>query len=79
MVRYGKNWKLAGTALAGLTYEWHLVRMDRKGNPVSMQKLGDGPDMAVGIPFNPAAYRLYLTAARGNSVVTTTASLNTPL
>ncbi len=79
VVRYGKNWKLAEAALAGLTYEWHLVRMDRKGNPVSMQKLGDGPDMGVDIPFNPAAYRLYLTAARGNSVVTTTASLNTPL
>ncbi|RPE14260.1 glycosyltransferase [Chitinophaga lutea] len=79
VVRYGKNWKLAGAALAGLTYEWHLVRMDRKGKPIAMQKLGEGPDMAVDIPFNPAAYRLYLTAARGNRVVTATASLHTPL
>lgn len=79
LVRYGERWKLAASAMPGLRYEWHLVRMNRKGDAVMIKKLGEGPDITVNVPFNPAAYLLRLSAVRGNSVVVATTRLNTPL
>ncbi|WP_346318412.1 glycosyltransferase family 2 protein [Chitinophaga sp. YIM B06452] len=79
VVRHGENWRLAAEAGSSLRYEWHLVRKDRRGETVMMKRLGEGPDIALDVPFNPSAYRLYLTAARGRSVVTATVTLNTPL
>lgn len=79
LVRYGGSWKLATAAATGLNYEWHLVRMDRRGYAVAMKRLGEGPEITVEIPFNPSAYRLYLVAGRGHRVVTVRSLLNTPL
>lgn len=79
VVLQGENWKLAAGVKSPLRYEWHLVRTDRKGEAVMMKRLGEGPEITLDVPFNPSAYRLYLTAAQGHSVATAAVTLNTPL
>ncbi len=71
------NWQYATEG--DLVFEWSLIRLDRKGKAVRKQRLGTGAVMKVEIPFNPAAYRLHVTAAKGNDVSVAGVTLNTPL
>lgn len=72
------EWALAN-ARDSLKFEWHLVKDDGKGRFVFLKSLGAGPDVTVSIPEDPAMYRLYLQAVKGNSVIAAQSPLNTPL
>lgn len=73
------EWQLPASAGKNLRFEWHLVKTDRYGNPVFLDKLGTGPSLTVNIPENPDHYRLYLQVVSGIQVKSVLSTLNTPL
>ncbi|WP_198652186.1 glycosyltransferase [Chitinophaga deserti] len=77
LIRENNEWHYAGGG--DLEFEWSLIRLDRKGKPIRRDLLGKGTVMKVEIPFNPAAYRLHVTAVKGRDVSVAAATLNTPL
>ncbi|WP_423737348.1 glycosyltransferase family 2 protein [Chitinophaga caseinilytica] len=71
------NWRYAVDG--DVTFEWVLVRLNREGKAVRKERLGKGAVMKVEIPFNPAAYRLHVSAAKGSDVSVAAVTLNTPI
>ncbi|WP_164714072.1 hypothetical protein [Chitinophaga rhizosphaerae] len=55
------------------------MRLNREGKAVRKERLGKGAVMKVEIPFNPAAYRLQVSAAKGSDVSVAVVTLNTPI
>ncbi|WP_298707883.1 hypothetical protein, partial [Chitinophaga sp.] len=77
LLRENGNWQYAGDG--EIAFEWSLVRLDRQGKTIRRSKLGTGAVIRVEIPFNPASYRLQVSAARGGEVSVAMSTLNTPL
>lgn len=75
-----QQWKLAKTLpFSDILFEWYLVRTDEWGNPVTMERAGNGPELEITIPPGASRYRLYLVATRGKEVSTAYSRLNIPL
>jgi len=72
-------WKLFNANEKGIRFEWYLVRVDRYGNTMFMNKVGDQPYIELKIPQNPKYYRLYVEAISGEDVKVANTTLNTPL
>jgi len=62
-----------------IRFEWYLVRQDRYGNTMFMNKVGNQPYIELKIPSNPQYYRLYVEAISGDEVRMANTTLNTPL
>ncbi|MGN6264711.1 MAG: glycosyltransferase [Ginsengibacter sp.] len=72
-------WKLFDANEKGIRFEWYLVRVDRYGNTMFMNKIGNEPHIELKIPPNPQYYRLYVEAVSGEDVKVAYTTLNTPL
>jgi cellulose synthase/poly-beta-1,6-N-acetylglucosamine synthase-like glycosyltransferase len=72
-------WKLINDDKKDIRFEWYLVRQDRYGNTMFMNKVGDQPYIELKIPSNPQYYRLYVEAVSGEEVRMANTTLNTPL
>ncbi|MGN6340020.1 MAG: glycosyltransferase [Ginsengibacter sp.] len=72
-------WKLFNANEKDIRFEWYLVRVDRYGNTMFMNKIGNKPHIELKIPPNPQYYRLYVEAVSGEDVKVATTTLNTPL
>lgn len=73
------EWALADSVASPPEFEWYLLKTDGYGNTIFLKELGKGASITVTIPDNPAYYRLYVEAVKGNDVTTAQSTLNTPL
>ncbi len=73
-------WKLFSDDEKNIKFEWYLVRLDRYGNTMFINQVGNNePYIELKIPFNPQYYRLYVEAISGEDVKMANTTLNTPL
>ena len=72
------QWELAREQQE-LHFKWELVRQDKYGNPLEVKPLGEGPDMTIIVPENPARYKINLYGIRGSQVKLVQSKLNIPL
>ena len=73
------TWKLFDYDNNRIKFEWYLVRTDRFGNTMFMNRISDQPYVALTIPPDPQFYKLYVEAVSGEDVKTAITTLNTPL
>lgn len=73
-----EEWKILADS-KDLKFRWNLVRNDRYGNPVRMKRVGEGAQLTLTIPPNPARYQLYLYVIKGKQVQIIISDLNIPL
>ncbi|MGN7722957.1 glycosyltransferase [Chitinophaga sp. 22620] len=78
LVKEGSGWAFANNMHTGLRYEWYLVKTDRYGYPIFIEKAGEGPSITLDVPGNALQYRLYLEAVKDSSVSTSMNTLHTP-
>lgn len=71
-------WKLFNDDEKNIKFEWYLVRVDRYGNTMFMNKLGNHQYVELKIPPNPQYYKLYLEAISGDDAKMINTTLNTP-
>jgi len=62
-----------------IRFEWYLVRVDRYGNTMFMNRVSNERYLELKIPPNPQYYRLYVEAISGQDVKMINTTLNTPL
>lgn len=79
LVEKNDEWQLVDSARAHLKFHWYLIKTDNFGNGISTKDIGKGKSITFRVTDDPSAYKLYLTAIRGNVITTTLSTLNTPL
>src|SRR6185312_7468722 len=72
-------WKLFNGDEMNIRFEWYLVRVDRYGNTMFMNRVSNERYLELKIPPNPQSYRLYVEAISGQDVKMINTTLNTPL
>ena len=73
------TWKLFNDGEKNIRFEWYLVRIDRYGNAMFMNRVGNNQYFELKIPQNPQYYRLYVEAISGEDVKVVNTTLNIPL
>ena len=73
------RWLPFSQDVAGIRFEWWLVRIDQYGNTMFIKKAGEGNSVKLFMPKGPNYYQLYVEAITGEEVKMVHASLNTPL
>ncbi|HTE12093.1 MAG TPA: hypothetical protein VK645_14010, partial [Chitinophagaceae bacterium] len=73
------RWLPFSQDMAGIRFEWYLVRIDQYGNTMFIKKAGEGTSVKLFMPKDPNYYQLYVEAITGGEVKMVHASLNTPL
>jgi len=71
-------WRLFNDNEKNIKFEWYLVRIDRYGNTMFMDKVGNHQYVELKIPPNPEYYKLYLEAISGDDAKMVNTTLNTP-
>jgi hypothetical protein len=71
-------WKLFDDDQKNIKFEWYLVRVDRYGNTMFMNKVGNHQYVELKIPPNPQYYKLYVEAISGDDAKMVNTTLNTP-
>jgi len=71
-------WRLFNDDEKNIKFEWYLVRIDRYGNTMFMDKVGNHQYVELKIPPNPEYYKLYLEAIWGDDAKMVNTTLNTP-
>jgi cellulose synthase/poly-beta-1,6-N-acetylglucosamine synthase-like glycosyltransferase len=79
LVKIDGTWTIPGTTYDNMKFEWHLIKTDKYGNGIFMNDLGEGSKVSFSIPEDPSTYKLYLVGIKGNNVITSQSTLNTPL
>jgi cellulose synthase/poly-beta-1,6-N-acetylglucosamine synthase-like glycosyltransferase/beta-mannanase len=79
LIRPDGQWTMASSRPSTMKFEWYLVKTDEEGNPMLMERLGEGASVTLRIPETPASCRLYLIGSAGNDAVTHYSMLHTPL
>jgi cellulose synthase (UDP-forming) len=79
LVKIDGNWIIPDATYDNMRFEWHLVKTDKYGNGIFMNDLGEGSKVSFSIPEDPSTYKLYLVGIKGNNVITSQSTLNTPL
>jgi hypothetical protein len=71
-------WKLFDDDQKNVKFEWYLVRVDRYGNTMFMNKVGNHQYVELKIPPNPQYYKLYVEAISGDDAKMVNTTLSTP-
>lgn len=72
-------WGLFNDQVAGIQFEWYLVRTDQYGNTMFIKKAGEGSTLNLKIPNDPQYYKLYAEVIIGDKVKMLNTTLNTKL
>jgi hypothetical protein len=76
--RNSNIWKLFNDDERDIKFEWYLVRVDRYGNTMFMNRVGTNQYIELKIPPNPQYYKLYVEAIFDEEVRMVNTTLNTP-
>lgn len=63
----------------GHQYHWFLEKIDYYGNPIAVKGIGSGASVKLKIPENYELFRLRLTYAAGDRIISDRQTLNLPL